>query len=352
MVWESGMADTSSSWMHLDTVSLLNISPSIPSRVYESFLDKSVLSRLSPRDAVEFLFSDQNRYAMTHMNDGRKRGPSALMKYLLSGLASLRTDFNYNPSILRVNKNVGVLSNTRALEWAIKQKRAKKIDRLVAGPNLVIDPLDCDSILLSKEIDVVVTPSRWPTDYFLSKAPSLSTKIREWACGVDTDLWTPSPEIGSQWLIYDKTDDRSKAILGGVKQALDRESISYEIIRYGDYNQSEYLDKLHRSAAMVFLSNSESQGLALFEAWSCNVPTLVYDRRYWEYEGRSFHSECIIPYVNDINGVRFETINDIDRSLSSFQDGIDRNGFHPRDFVLSKYTLEKAARAYLELFDI
>ena len=47
----------------------------------------------------------------------------------------------------------------------------------------------------------------------------------------------------------------------------------------------------------VFLSSSESQGIALAEAWSMNVPTFVWNPKPKELNGRYFPSVDSAPYL-------------------------------------------------------
>ena len=104
-----------------------------------------------------------------------------------------------------MSDNVGVLSNIDALRWAVSAKQQGKIKKLVAGPNLVVLPTDEDSIICSKEIDVILTASSWVTNYWIEMIPDLKGKIYEWPIGVDTNYWEPSRDVKKKHiLIFDK----------------------------------------------------------------------------------------------------------------------------------------------------
>jgi hypothetical protein len=311
--------------------------------------------RYGPLTAIKYLLVDQSNFVTSQMHEfirERRSGPDTVAVNLIAGLSKLGMSFNLNPTPLVINGNVGVLSNIDALTRAIKQKRSGKIDQLVVGPNMVIDPRDYDSILLSEEIDVVITPCRWTANYYAKVAPEIKRKIREWASGVDTDYWAPCDgNRGQRILVYDKISKDSPAIFQSVISTLQGASIDYEVIKYGEYTPPEYLEKLRDSSGMIFLSKSESQGLALFEAWSCGVPTLVYDRELWTYKKYRYDGESVMPFSNPFNGSKFQKIEEFARSLDDFCECLNESRFDPRAFVLTNYTLEKAASSYLELFD-
>jgi glycosyltransferase involved in cell wall biosynthesis len=311
--------------------------------------------RPGPLTAIKYLLVDQSNIIASQMHQlikERRSGPDAVSVNLIAGLSKLGVNFNLNPTPLAIKGRVGLLSNIDALTHAIKLKRFGKINQLVVGPNMVIDPRDYDSILLSEEIDVVITPCKWTANYYAKVAPEIKRKIREWASGVDTDYWAPCDgNRGQSILVYDKISKDDPAIFQSVVSTLQDASIDHEVIKYGEYTPPEYLEKLKDSRGMIYLSKSESQGLALFEAWSCGVPTLVYDRMLWTYKNYRYDGESVMPYSNPLNGSKFQKIEEFARSLDDFCECLDENRFDPRAFVLANYTLKKAASSYLELFD-
>ncbi len=98
----------------------------------------------------------------------------------------------------------------------------------------------------------------------------------------------------------------------------------------------------------VFLSTFETQGIALAEAWSMNVPTVVWDPRGdAEWLGRRFTSASSAPYLTPATGVAFGDIGDLkpalDRALQSL------GSFQPRDWVLEHMTDAVCSKRLYEL---
>ena len=59
-----------------------------------------------------------------------------------------------------------------------------KVEKIIAGPNIIITPEDADGILLNKAIDLVIVPSQWIKDFYSSFKLGFDEKIRTWPAGV------------------------------------------------------------------------------------------------------------------------------------------------------------------------
>ena len=135
----------------------------------------------------------------------------------------------------------------------------------------------------------------------------------------------------------------------------------YKMFTYGSYHEHDYLYDLQRTKCMIVLDAHESQGYALQEAMSCNVPLFVCDvsSMYDEIEnGRSNYAHYApkkllatsVPYWSEKCGERIT-------SLDAFGDFFDNFFKHslsytPREFVLSELSPEICMDRILEYFDI
>ncbi len=114
------------------------------------------------------------------------------------------------------------------------------------------------------------------------------------------------------------------------------------------FEPAEYRDRLDRAALGVFLSTFETQGIALAEAWSMNVPTLVWDPRGdAEWLGRRFRSASSAPYLTPATGVAFGDIADLKPALDLALRSLD--SFQPRDWVLENMTDAVCSKRLYEL---
>lgn len=217
-------------------------------------------------------------------------GHYGVTRSLVEGLSKLGVDFNYNP---RKDRDVGgavvVLSGIDSLQQAIGFKQAGKIQKLLAGPNLMVRALEYNNILSSREIDVCIVPSEWVKTAYEEDAPDLVGRIRCWYAGIDAGYWQPDAgrRKERQVLVYWKTEPED--FYKSVKKLL--KGRGWETVRlvYGKHSREEFKATLSGSVFAVFISRSESQGLALAEAWAMDVPTLVWNPKELAAHGRQRH---------------------------------------------------------------
>jgi hypothetical protein len=267
-------------------------------------------------------------------------GHFALVRSVVEGLRAIRADFNFNPVSFGELARVVYAPANEALLQAAGLKRDGAIDFLVAGPVNALFADECHSILQMPEIDLVIIPSEW-TRNFYRDVPSLAAKSRVCTCGVDTDYWKPTVRSREQRaVVYWKSGD--EGFCGEVEAIVRQCGLEPLRVRsrHGEhriFTQADYRDMLDRSVVAVFLSTFETQGIALAEAWSMNVPTVVWDPQGdAEWQGRRFRSASSAPYLTPATGLAFGDTRGLrpamDRALQSL------GSFQPRDWVLQNMT--------------
>jgi hypothetical protein len=153
-----------------------------------------------------------------------------------------------------------------------------------------------------------------------------------WFSGVDTKYWCPREERESNLvLVYQKGPD-SDLPSRKVIQILKEKGLAFELLTYGKYKQSTYLQLLQNAKFVIWIGHTETQGLAQFQAWSMNVPTLVSEldgKRLSEKDG--VHASPS-PFLNDSCG-RQSALREISSGeIQNFID--DLNKFTPRKWIL------------------
>lgn len=290
----------------------------------------------------------QARYLYSNLMKRRvKSGPAAVVRSLVSGFDQLGVDYNFNPMVTKeIGKVVVVLSNFKALEQAIDLKRTKIIDKIIAGPNIAMLPNQITSLKDSVLIDVYIHPSISVVKWWNSLDPKFCVNQKVWYAGVDAGYLSAYEDQKRQILIYKKKCP--EVLFRGVVKHVSELKLSYGVIKYGRYSMSEYKSLLSKSTLMVYLSESESQGIALFEAWSCNVPTLVWNKGYSFWKKYRFSSSTA-PYLSETTGAFFKNISEFKIELEEMQERIYK--FHPREWILLNGTDMIAARKMLEIID-
>jgi glycosyltransferase involved in cell wall biosynthesis len=239
-----------------------------------------------------------------------------------------------------------VLADTLQLRRAIKWKNEGRIKTLLAGPNLVTRPTECNSLVASAEIDAYLVPSRWCLIAYEEDEPRLKNRIKLWPAGVDTNYWKPNgQDKTNEILVYLKYESRSFA--NQVDTRIRKHGYTPITIEYGKYKMENYRHLLNRVQAVVFLSRSESQGLALAEAWAMDVPTLVWNPQELIAHGKTYSEVSACPLLTPLTGVDWKMLDQLDIILSQFNHC--KENFMPRQWVLNNLTDKKSAQIILDI---
>jgi hypothetical protein len=238
-----------------------------------------------------------------------------------------------------------------ALKQAISWKRSGKIKRLLAGPNLVVSPKDHNGIILSPEIDKYMVNSEWTKTAYIEDAPQLSQNIAIWPAGVDTKYWAPSQLLSikntNNVLVYWKTE--SLEFCQTIEQILRKHNWNPIRIQYGHYNQETYKQMLENSVFAVFISRSESQGLALAEAWAMDVPTIVWNPNELTINGRIYSESSACPYLTLQTGICWKSFEEFEQSLLNIP--LHLISFSPRAWVLKNMSDAASANILISIIN-
>jgi len=201
--------------------------------------------------------------------------------------------------------------------------------------------------------------SKWVEELYLEMAESLIMPISQFPFSVDTETFKPGDvQKTLDCVLYIKR--RESTVVERVIEILNKKELSYKIFRYGSYNEADYLKTLHICKFMVVLDASESQGFALQEAMSCDIPLLVLDVKsmHDEYEN-GFTYEYLkskkliatsVPYWSDECGIKIDRIEDIDKSMDTII--CKRETYKPREYIISMLTDEICMKRILDYFEI
>ena len=190
-------------------------------------------------------------------------------------------DFNYNinPKEKDIYSTVFVPIWKESLKYVIWLKKRWIIKKIIAWPNISV-PIDDKDVFFHEEVDCILTPSEWVKKYFLSLLPN-NKRIKVWAAGI------PILKESLKWkniLIFYKNCPIE--ILNDIKKYLEKNNFTFNVLKYWTFQKKDYIQKLDNSFMMIYLQESETQSIALAEAWMKNIPTLVWNRWYWEYRNK------------------------------------------------------------------
>lgn len=273
----------------------------------------------------------------------KSSGPEILRKNLLIGLKQNKIKFNINPSIKNTFKFCIILDDINILKKLIDNKKYYNF-KIIAGPNLMIMPNEYNKILYNKQIDKIIVPSKWVKNKYLEVSQNkLKKKIFIWASGINHKFWKPGKIKKIDFLIYSKYI-KDKKILNSCLNFLKKNNFTYENIEYGKYSKKDYSSLLKKSKKSIFFTESESQGLAFFEAWSSQVPTLVYNpKKAYKRPFKTKTNSC--PYLNNKLGDDFNNFRTFKKKIFSFHN----QKFNTREWIKDNFSLKKSTKKLIEI---
>ncbi len=278
-------------------------------------------------------------------------GPKKVADNLIKGLDILGYPYCINKA-LDSTSQLWIHDDIEALKVASKLKL-----KAIIGPNLYVVPRNITSNIDMSSF-IYIHPSKWVIDFWkyleFNRCP-----LDTWPVGIDTEEFKEreKPKNGIV-LVYFK--GRYKEELDFITKLLKEENIRYEIISYGSYDQTDYLKKLKNTRYVVWLGKTESQGLALEEALSMNVPILVWDvlkiGHYVFIENKMFNKNELeyknvtsAYYFDERCGVKTKNKEDLKNLVSEMEK--EWMNYEPRKYIIENLSLEKRAKEFIELFD-
>jgi len=264
-----------------------------------------------------------------------ENGPGKVAKNLVQGLSEISANFSVNTSC---DFDI-ILQNCDRLNH--------NLSNCFIGPNICTLPIDNPKVMNYENYKKIIVPSNWVKNLYLKWLPE--NKILVWPTGINTELFQDTLNFKKtvDCLIYFKRRDYSE--LEFVKNILNTYNQSFEILQYGNYSESTFLDLTKKCRYAFILDNSESQGIAIQEIMSSNLPLFVWDIEYWIDRGEEYKVFATsVPYWDDVCGI-IETKKDFtyDR-FKLFLDNI--NDFNPRSFITKNLSLKDKANELIKNF--
>lgn len=232
-------------------------------------------------------------------------------------------------------------------DWAGHVKHSElTLENCVIGPQIWLFDQHTNELKKNPHYyKSIIAPSQWVKDLFVSKFDYPEDKIVTWPVGIEMKEY--KKDLKYDCLVYFKR--RSEEELEQVTTFLEKNEMSYNVVKYGNYDQ-EKLEELCDNSAFCFLLNgTESQGIAVQEMMARDLPMIVWDVREWEDQGRQWAVPATsVPYWSDQCGVRFFDALDIDYAFDKFCSKI----YTPYKFVEETLSYKQSVKTLMEIFDV
>jgi hypothetical protein len=271
----------------------------------------------------------------------RSNGPKEIVKVVTKSIKKFEM-----LEFINFEFNWIINGNLRTILANFSQEK-RDIPTLI-GPNVEFEKFLVDLSFIKNYL--LIVPSYWVIPVLQKRLAITEKKIKVWPIGIDVQYWKPTGQNRKKLIIYRKSDDGID--LKTVTNFLKKRKITYEIFLYGTYSQKKFKKSLNESFGAIWLGSTESQGIAIMQAWSMNVPTLVRRRdKYFDpITKQTFHASAA-PYLTKEVGIftskEIVTHTDLHLFLNSL------GAYNPRNYIIEhfnhKSSLEKALQLLKEL---
>ena len=188
-----------------------------------------------------------------------------------------------------------------------------------------------------------IQPSEWASQVWRDMKAETFIPIKTLPFAVNVDKFKPNKSSKEKVFIYFKR--RKQEELKFLKKFLNNKNIDFQIFDYVKrYKEEDYLKYLQESKYGIWLGAHESQGFALQEALSCNVPLIVWNVSSMnQEEGINYPAikATSIPYWDERCGEYFYNSNEFEETYNRFINKLDT--YKPREYILENLSVEKCA---------
>jgi glycosyltransferase involved in cell wall biosynthesis len=230
----------------------------------------------------------------------------------------------------------------------------------IFGPHYSVFPNQQLIKIAGYENVVYLQPSDWARDTWRGSMLCRKLRIETLPFGVDTEKFAPiashddiAPYIPISPPVFIYFKRRHPLELDAVCDYLRRCGISYKVFNYVDgYKEENYIEYLKHAKYGIWLGSHESQGFALLEALSCNVPLLVWNVTSMSQEYGTHNPNIpatTIPYWDERCGEHFTMFYDMEKTHNTFLANCKTEKYRPREYVLENLTMEKCEARLIEM---
>jgi len=155
---------------------------------------------------------------------------------------------------------------------------------------------------------------------------------------------------------------RSRSDLQIIENYLQVRFMKYVVVYCGKYTEEDYISILKKSKFGIWIGSHESQGFALEEALSMNVPLCVYNVKslndeingdgnhsYIEYKDKYDLSATSVPYWDEHCGILFYDLMNLNLCVSTMMNNY--HTFEPRKYVLENLSPKACYERINSAFD-
>lgn len=232
----------------------------------------------------------------------------------------------------------------------------KDIPNTIIGPCCMSLPTDMPEII--NQYKNILLASKWMVDFWKTfDIISPDYYIDSWFGGIDHEYYHPDKNITNDFVIFYKDvttaefSSDNQGIFEYIKYMLEKNNLKYKTLQYHNYSQEDFFRIVNSSKYGIVLHKTETQGFAIMEAMSMNLPLFVLDEttwtnEYWSGNTTKYDKATSVPYFTRVCGMKINCSDvkngniDLESKIKEFIEY--SHIFQPRLFITSYYTIDKS----------
>ena len=224
--------------------------------------------------------------------------------------------------------------------------------KFIFGPHLSVLPNESQLNIIKGNNSVYIQPSSWAVELWKLFPCCSDLHMKPVPFAVDNYSFKPVKPIEERNEVFIYYKCRKQHELNVLIEFLKERGYSPRIFNYNaSYPENEFINQLKNSKFGVWLGRHESQGFALEESLSCNVPLLVWDVRSMnQEEGNNYpdYKGTCIPYWDSTCGEYFYDESELKATFDLFISKM--NTYTPREYILNHLSPEVCEKAFVSVF--
>jgi len=224
--------------------------------------------------------------------------------------------------------------------------------KFIFGPQFSVFPDDKLNIIKSPN-SVYNLLSEWVVNIWSQFTICDNLKLIQLPFGVDTEKFTNIKSIQERNNVIIYFKHRCPKDLHYVEDFFKSKNTQYQIFSYDNrYDENDYLASLQNAKYCIWIDAHESQGFALQEALSCDVPLLVWCITSMNQEYGSSYSNLTAtttPYWDNKCGELFYNINEFENVYNKFISNIEN--YRPREFILENLSIDVCEKKLINVIN-
>lgn len=224
--------------------------------------------------------------------------------------------------------------------------------KFIFGPQFSVFP-DKRLTIIKGSKTVYNLLSNWVVDIWKKSPLCNNLNLVTLPFGVDTEKFIDNKSISEKNNVMVYFKHRNPKDLCFIEGFLKSKNINFSLFSYDKkYNENDYITNLQNSKYCIWIDAHESQGFALQEALSCNVPLLVWNVTSMNQEYGSTYSNLkatTTSYWDNKCGEIFYDINSFEIIFDNFINNI--NNYNPREFILENLSTHICENKLIEFIN-